>query len=150
MAKYILKRLGYLLLVALILTFLMFSIYNLIPNDRAGAQAKEFLKANKNAAQMYTYEELREEYSKQMGTDGNLIQRYLRWMGLYPFTPVHEGDPVKFDGLLQGNLGYSYKEARDVIDVLREPMKNTIFINIFATILALGITIPLGIFCAVK
>ena len=29
-------------------------------------------------------------------------------------------------------------------------MKNTIFINIFATILALGITIPLGIFCAVK
>ena len=29
-------------------------------------------------------------------------------------------------------------------------MKNTVFINIFATILALGITIPLGIFCAVK
>ena len=29
-------------------------------------------------------------------------------------------------------------------------MKNTIFINIFATVLALGITIPLGIFCAVK
>ena len=29
------------------------------------------------------------------------------------------------------------------------PMKNTIFINIFSTILALGITIPLGIFCAV-
>ena len=150
MAKYILKRLGYLLLVALILTFLMFSIYNLIPNDRAGAQAKEFLKANKNAAQMYSYEELREEYSRQMGTDGNLIQRYLRWMGLYPFTPKNEGDPLKFDGLLQGNLGYSYKEARDVIDVLREPMKNTIFINIFATILALGITIPLGIFCALK
>ena len=29
-------------------------------------------------------------------------------------------------------------------------MKNTIFVNIFATILGLGITIPLGIFCAVK
>jgi peptide/nickel transport system permease protein len=29
-------------------------------------------------------------------------------------------------------------------------MKNTVFINIFATIMALGITIPLGIFCAVK
>jgi len=29
-------------------------------------------------------------------------------------------------------------------------MKNTIFINIFATILGLGITLPLGIFCAVK
>lgn len=29
-------------------------------------------------------------------------------------------------------------------------MKNTIFINVFATILALAITIPLGIRCAVK
>ena len=29
-------------------------------------------------------------------------------------------------------------------------MKNTIFINIFATILALAITIPLGIACAVR
>lgn len=29
-------------------------------------------------------------------------------------------------------------------------MKNTIIINIFATVVALGITIPLGIFCAVK
>ena len=28
-------------------------------------------------------------------------------------------------------------------------MKNTIFINIFSTILALGVTIPLGIYCAV-
>ena len=31
-----------------------------------------------------------------------------------------------------------------------EPMKNTVFINIISTFLALGITIPLGIFCAVK
>lgn len=34
-------------------------------------------------------------------------------------------------------------------EVIVDPMKNTIFINIFSTILALGITIPLGIFCAV-
>lgn len=151
MAKYILKRLGYMVVVALILTFLMFMIYNLIPNDQAGAQAKEFLKANKNA--QITYEELREQYARQMGTDGNLIQRYLRWMGLYPYTPQADADPdapLKFSGLIEGNLGYSYKEAKPVTEVLKEPMKNTIFINIFATILALGITIPLGIFCAVK
>lgn len=149
MAKYILKRLGYMLVVALILTLLMFMIYNLIPNDRAGAAAKEFIKNNK-ASQSLDYETVREQYARQMGTDGNLIQRYLRWMGLYPYTPVNEGDPIEFKGLLQGNLGYSYKDARPVADVLKEPMKNTIFINIFAVILGLGITIPLGIFCAVK
>ena len=37
-----------------------------------------------------------------------------------------------------------------MINVLRDPMKNTIFINIFSVILALGITIPLGIVCAVR
>lgn len=38
----------------------------------------------------------------------------------------------------------------EVINVVKPRMGNTIFINIFATILALGITIPLGIHCAVK
>lgn len=150
MVKYIFKRLGYMLLVALILTFLMFCVYNLIPNDRAGAEAENYLKNNKGAVHYTTYEELREQYSKQFGTDGTILQRYLRWMGLYPYTPVKEGDPQVWKGLLTGYLGFSYKEAKPVLDVLTEPMKNTIFINIFATILALGITIPLGIFCAVK
>ncbi|MBE6944729.1 MAG: ABC transporter permease [Ruminococcaceae bacterium] len=150
MVKYIFKRLGYMLLVALILTFLMFCIYNLIPNDRAGAEAENYLKANKNMVHIISYDELREQYSRQFGTDGNIVQRYLRWMGLYPYTPVHEGDPQVWKGLLTGYLGYSYKEAKPVVDVLITPLKNTVFINIFATVLALGITIPLGIFCAVK
>ena len=150
MVKYIFKRLGYMLLVALILTFLMFCIYNLIPNDRAGAEAENYLKTNKNMVHIISYDELREQYSKQFGTDGNIVQRYLRWMGLYPYTPVNEGDPQVWKGLLTGYLGYSYKEAKPVVDVLITPLKNTVFINIFATVLALGITIPLGIFCAVK
>ena len=55
-----------------------------------------------------------------------------------------------FNGLLEGNFGYSDFYRTDVINVVKEPMKNTIFINVFATILALAITIPLGIRCAVK
>ena len=68
----------------------------------------------------------------------------MRWVGVYPY------DNGSFNGLFQGNLGTSTKFAKPVSEVLVEPMKNTVFINIFATILALGITIPLGIFCAVK
>ncbi|MBQ8394473.1 MAG: ABC transporter permease, partial [Clostridia bacterium] len=33
---------------------------------------------------------------------------------------------------------------------LKEPLQNTVFLNLFATTAALGITIPLGIFCAEK
>ena len=47
------------------------------------------------------------------------------------------------------DLGYSYTYDKPAQEVLVTPMKNTIFINIFSTFIALGITIPLGIFCAV-
>jgi peptide/nickel transport system permease protein len=78
-----------------------------------------------------------------MGLDEPLFMRYLYWMGLAPLNG-------EFDGLLQGNFGYSYNYKTDVINLIGDPLKNTVFINIFATVLALGITIPLGIFCAVK
>ena len=65
-------------------------------------------------------------------------------MGVYPYSDGH------FEGLLQGYLGDSNVYGKPVSEVIKEPMKNTILINIFATILGLGITLPLGIFCAVK
>ena len=80
-----------------------------------------------------------------MGLDDPLVIRYMRWMGLWPDV----GDNNGFNGLLQGNFGYSQFYKKDVTEVIVDPMKNTIFINIFSTILALAITIPLGIFCAV-
>lgn len=148
MFKYVLKRIGYMLLVLVILSFLMYFIYNLVPNDRAAADARAVLQANKN--NNLSYEDLYAKFQRQYGTDGNLFIRYLRWLGLYPFSGVNEGDPSYFNGLLQGNLGYSYVRGDAVKNIVIEPMKNTVFINIFSTIAALGITIPLGIFCAVK
>lgn len=61
--------------------------------------------------------------------------------------PYYNGE---YKGLFQGYLGSSIMYGKPVTEVIKEPMKNTIFINLFATVLALGITIPLGIFCAVK
>lgn len=139
MGKYILKRLGYMIIVFGVVSLLMYSLYNLIPSDPARAQlepVKATLKPDEYEAQ---YQALRE----QMGLDDPLIVRYARWMGIVPDV---DGD---FDGLLQGQFGYSSFYKKDVVDVIVEPMKNTIFINIFATIAALGITIPLGIYCAV-
>lgn len=52
--------------------------------------------------------------------------------------------------LLKGDLGYSSFYKKDVKDCLSTPLLNTIQINIVSTILALAITIPLGIHCAVR
>lgn len=142
MARYIAKRLAYILLVFIFISFLMYLIYNAIPFDRARWLADE-----QKAAYKYNPEGLEQLYQEkrtELGLDKNIVERYLMWMGVMPLNG-------KYNGMLQGNFGVSYTNIQQpVVDVLKEPMKNTIFINIFATLLALGITIPLGILCAVK
>ena len=139
MGKYILKRCGFIVVVFLILSFLMFSLYNLIPTD----PARQELEPQRKALKADEYQMLYQQLRKEMGLDDPLVVRYLRWMGLWKET---DGT---FNGMLEGNFGYSNLYKRNVVDVIKTPMGNTIFINIFSTIAALGITIPLGIFCAV-
>ncbi len=140
MAKYILKRILYIFLIFIILSFVLFMIYGLMPGDRAATTAADEVRANRKL----NYEERYEYWQKRYGLDGNLFQRYLRWIGVYPYS---DGS---FNGMLQGNLGSSIIYNKPVTEVISVPMGNTVFINIFATILGLAITIPLGIFCAVK
>ena len=140
MGKYVIKRVLYIVLVFFILSFLLFMIYNMLPVDKAAEAARNEITANKRL----NYEERYEYWQHRYGTNGTKFERYLRWIGVYPYS---DGT---YNGLLQGNLGDSTKFGKPVIEVLIEPMKNTIFVNIFATILGLGITIPLGIFCAVR
>ncbi len=151
MGKYVLKRIGYMLVVLVVLSFLLFLIYNLVPNNRAYTDARAEMMTQKtrlrNASQEEKdklFDELYQEYQRKYGTDtDNLLVKYCRWVGV---MPNYYGE---YKGLLQGDFGYSYELKQDVVDAVQEPMKNTIFINIFATILALAITIPLGIVCAV-
>lgn len=139
MSKYILKRILYLIVVFFIVSLLMYCLYNLIPSDPARNQ----LEALKSSLKPEIYQQMYLDLRKEMGLDDPILVRYARWMGLIPDLSG------KFNGLLEGNFGFSQFFKKDVVDVVQEPMKTTIFINIFATILALGITIPLGIYCAV-
>ncbi len=140
MSKYIVKRLGYMLLVLALLSFLVFAVYNMLPVDKAADMAMQEIAANKHLiyAERYLY------WQRRLGLDGNLFTRYLRWVG---FAPYYDGS---FQGLLQGNLGNSVVYGKPVIEVVKAPLLNTLFLNVFATLLALSITIPLGIFCAAK
>ena len=139
MTKYVLKRLLYMVIVFLLVSLLMYSIYNLIPTDPARAQLEPMKTSLKPAEYEQRYQMLRQ----QMGLNDPLIVRYLRWIGFWPDVNG------KLDGMLQGNFGYSQIYKTDVANVLPSRMLNTIYINIFSTLVALAITIPLGIYCAV-
>lgn len=130
MLKYISKRVLYMVFVFFIMSLVMFFLYNLIPGDPARAQ----LEPVKNNLTAEEYQKRYETLRSQMGLDDPTIVRYGKWIG----------------GVLKGDLGQSIRYKKPVVDLVKQPMKNTIFINIFAMVLALGITIPLGIVCAVK
>lgn len=122
MARYIAKRLAYILLVFIVISFLMYLIYNAIPFDRARWLADE-----QKAAYKYNPEGLEQLYQEkrtELGLDKNIVERYLMWLGVMPLNG-------KYNGMLQGNFGVSYTNIQQpVVEVLKEPMKNTIFINI--------------------
>ena len=140
MAKYILKRLLYMLAVLLILSFLVFAVYNMLPVDKAADMAMQEIAANKhlNYAERYLY------WQRRYGLDGGILLRYFRWLG---FAPFYDG---RYSGLLQGNFGSSVVYGKPVVEVIKAPLLNTVFLNLFVAVAALAITIPLGIFCAVK
>lgn len=113
-----------------VVSVIMFVLFNNVPGDRALNQVQAMKGKVTNEQFQILYEQARD----RLGLDDPIPVRYVKWMG----------------NLLRGDLGYSTFYKKDVIDVIGQPLKNTIFINIFATILALAITIPLGIRCAVK
>ena len=138
--KYIVKRIAYIVLVFFITSFLMYGLFSLIPSDPARAQLEPLKTTLKPDVYQARYEELRE----QMGLNDPIVVRYARWIGFAPDKQTGE-----FDGVLQGNFGYSMMRQKDCTEVIKAPMGNTIMFNIFATILTLAITIPVGIWCAV-
>ena len=122
MGKYVVKRILYIVLVFFILSFLLFMIYNMLPVDKAAEFARAEIQANKKL----NYEERYEYWQEKLGTNGTKFERYLRWIGVYPYA---DGT---FHGILEGNFGDSSKYGKPVVEIIGEPMKNTIFINIFA------------------
>jgi len=130
MLKYILKRFAYMAFVFIILSFLIFSLFNLIPGDPARDQLEPFRRDMTPEQYQIEYQALRQS----MGLDDPHLVRYGRW----------------FFGLFNGDLGYSQVYRAPVLQIVTEPLKNTVLINIISVILALAITLPLGIVCAVK
>ena len=130
MLKYVGKRLIYMVGVFFVVSIILFILFNNVPGDRALNQLQNLRGKVSDETFQLRYQEARDK----LGLDDPIPVRYVKWMG----------------NLLRGDFGYSSFYKKDVIDVLGTPLLNTIQINIMATIIALAITIPLGIHCAVK
>ena len=130
MIKYTLKRIIYMIFVFAIMSVILFGLYSMIPGDPARAEVEALKSQLKPDEYQRAYELARE----RLGLNDPVHIRYIKWA----------------KGFLKGDFGTSLVYKLPVKDVLKTPLKVTIFINIFSVIAGLLITIPLGIYCAVK
>ncbi|HHU56094.1 MAG TPA: ABC transporter permease [Acholeplasmataceae bacterium] len=134
MGKYLLKRFLSLIPVVFIISIILFVIVKTVPGDPVEIMYYEQL----NSPEMQRYPEKREEFYQkkweEMGLNDSLIVQYLRWM----------------ERTLKGDLGYSHWKKAKVKDVISEPLKVSIIINIISITLAFVLAIIIGIKSAVK
>ena len=123
MAKFVGRRLIYLLPVLFAVTLLTFLIASLLPGDLAytilGDQA--------------TPEKV-EALRAQMGLDRPIWERYLLWLG----------------HAVQGDLGRSFRTGEMVLGAVVDRLPVSLELMVLAEILGLLIAIPLAILCAVR
>lgn len=130
MLFYIIKRILYIIVVFVILSMIIFGMYNLVPGDPARAEIFTLKETLEPDAWQRLYEQTRE----RMGLDDPIPVRYVRW----------------FTRLIRLDFGMSQHYKRPVMDVATPYLINTIRMNVFVTIFGLAITIPLGIAMAVR
>jgi ABC-type dipeptide/oligopeptide/nickel transport system permease component/ABC-type transport system substrate-binding protein len=135
------RRCVILLPTLLIISITVFTIIQLPPGDYVEARILA-LELEGDDAAIQQIEELKDLFH----LDAPLVERYLRWMGVYWFFGFDSADA----GLLQGNLGRSMEDTRLVNDIVGDRILLTFLISLFTILFTWTLAIPIGIYSAVK
>ena len=123
--KYVINRLIQLIPVLLGITFLSFAMMRI-----AGSDAITELYADKGAVSAEIINAKRTE----LGLDKPFLEQYFVWLG----------------GLITGDMGTSYVSGKDVFDTFISKLPATILLTVLSVLLTIIISIPFGIFAAVR
>ena len=123
--KYVINRLIQLIPVLLGITFLSFAMMRI-----AGSDAITEMYADKGAVSA----EIINAKKAELGLDKPFLEQYFIWL----------------DGLVRGDMGISYVSGKDVFDTFISKLPATILLTVLSVLLTIIISIPLGIFAAVR
>ena len=121
MFRYIMKRILMMIPVLIAVSFVVYFLMDLAPGDIISSMAP----------QDATEAEI-EIMRAELGLNGSLIERYFRYLG----------------NLLRGDMGMSLSLKRPVADVFFERFPATLELALAATVVALALSLPLGIAAA--
>ena len=125
--KRLLSRVGQIVLVLLGISFVLFALVMLSPGD----PVRQMIAGNEDiVVSQIELDALRHE----LGLDQPFIFQYLSWL----------------KRALQGNLGFSYMVKAPVIEELKRSLPPTLMLAAASTLFMLIVSLPLGIYAAVK
>lgn len=150
MLRYVIRRLFIIIPMLFILSFALFLVLYLQPGDPARRIAPERVTENQ-------LEAIRAAY----GMDQPLYVQYLRWMiGWPPISQERlEQIPPELrdfaeryipDGILRGDLGWSWRHQSPIIDLIKPRILKTLELTVLAFFISLAIGFSLGILAALK
>lgn len=119
--KYVGKKFGAMLVTLLLISFLVFLAFDIIPGDAAMAQLG-------TEATPERLEALREE----MGLNKPFVERYLIWLMAF----------------IQGDFGTSYKYNMPVAEMISSKLPITVIMALISFTIMVAVSLPLGIYTA--
>lgn len=125
--KQILARIGQIIIVLLGISFITFALIMLSPGD----PVRQMIAGNEDI--MVSQAEI-DALRHELGLDKPFIFQYLDWLGR----------------AVQGNFGFSYMVKKPVVEQLMESLPATVILALASTIFMLVVSIPAGIYSAVK
>lgn len=125
MTNFIIRRLIQTFIVIVLLTYVSFNLMTLMPGD----PVEQMIQSNPKI----TSEDIT-RLKALYGLDQPAYKRYLSWVGKF----------------VQGDLGYSRTYRIPVTELIGSKMGNTVILSLSALFVAILVSVPLGIWCALK
>lgn len=129
MLAYLVRRLGYALIMVVIVSFVGFLIIELPPGDFLNQKMAELQARGDRSAESRI-----EEYRARYGLDKPLLERYVTWA----------------TNFVRGDFGESFEFERPVAELIGQRLVMTILLAVATLILVWAIAIPIGVYSAVN
>jgi len=129
MLAYLVRRLGYAVIMVVIVSFVGFLIIELPPGDFLNQKMAELQARGDRSAESRI-----EEYRARYGLDKPLLERYVTWA----------------TNFVKGDFGESFEFERPVAELIGQRLVMTILLAVATLILVWAIAIPIGVYSAVN
>jgi peptide/nickel transport system permease protein len=156
MLKFVIKRLGVMVLTALALTFVVFYLTNLPPNLEKLARTEGSVRMSDAAVAAWIVEN---------GHGGPVVARYAEWLGIAPgWTRTDDKGVVRgrcidaqsaaaaprYCGILQGNWGFSTVFKKPVWDSVVEKLRQTAYLMAAVMLVMVPTSLLIGVLSGMR